>query len=830
MPFTCQPSRTFLIAEQLLPESFRTTALQFVWAAAGIAVVLALLGGPALMGLAFLFLAVASAYSFAFLYFAYGIEEPPLTESLASAMMRDRRGDVISIVPFCSAEAISAFPAMQEPTVPRILGNLLEHPRADLIFKRLGIVKDEVLWALAEMERQHKPVNDEVARVLTNAAEHAVRQEHDRVLFSDALIAFAKASPVMRDVLFNRELSLDDFAAVAHWEDRLEHIRERRKRFWERDALFAIKPFGREWTYGYTPTIDKFAINLSASIEGREQATERTLGHTRVVAALERSLAKTSSTNALLIYEPGVGVRDAIATLTGRVSTGRSLPILNYRRVLAADFGAAISGLKTAGEIEGRVRRMLGEAARAGGTILVVENFHQLLGGEIGGQPIDLTATFLPFLEGSRIQIVATATYTGLHEVLEKREGVLSLFEKAEVKEPDAELTVQALLESLPFFERRFQVYVTYPVLKEIIELADQTIQDVPFPKKGFDVLEEAMIAAQNQGETLLTKQTAARIISERTHIPVGALTKSEQEKLKNLELLLHQRIVGQDHAITTIANALRRARAGVRGGEETRPIGTFLFMGPTGVGKTETAKAIAEVYFGSEDLMLRLDMSEFNGVDAVDRLIGSPATKEEGRLSTIVRENPFAVLLLDEFEKMHKNAMDLFLPVFDEGIIKDGWGRKVTFTNILIIATSNAGAEFIREYLERSGDDEKLDEELREEVLRKGILRPELMNRFDGTIVFKPLSKEQVREIAHRMLKRFSDTLYDEKGIRVEVVPEALEIIIERGFKQEFGARELRRVLQESVETVVAKRILAGEAKRGDTIAIYVADLRASA
>lgn len=824
MPFVAQPSPYILFAERLLPAKVRSVVLNMLWVGAIIAALLALFVWPGAVGMAFLLLGIASGYTFLYLFFNYGIEEPPLPEALEDAVARNQRGDNINVIPFCSGPVIAALPVMQKASVSRVLLNLFDDSRATMILRRLAISHDEVKEAL---KSAGSSAADEVSAPLAQAAEHAVRHGHERIMFADALEAFAKASPGLQELLFNRELSLDDLDAVAHWEDRIEQIREKRRRFWTREYLFGIKPFGREWAFGFTPTIDRFAIDLTAQMEGRTEATSRTLGHMHEIQTLERSLAKTSSTNGLLVYEPGIGVRDILGGFAGRVLDGRSLPTLNYRRVLAADFGAAVSGLKTAGEIEGRVRQMLAEAGRAGGTILVVENIHQLLGGEIGGQPIDLTATFLPFLEGSRIQIVATTTFGGLHERLEKREGVMTLFEKTEAIEPDEALTIQILLETLPVFERRFGVYVSYPVLKSLVQLADQTIQDVPFPKKAYDVLEEAMIAAQNAGENVLSAERAASVISERTRIPVGALTDSESEKLKHLEDLLHKRVVGQEHAVSTIANALRRARAGVRGGEATRPIGTFLFMGPTGVGKTETAKAIAEVYFGSEDQMQRLDMSEFQSEDAVDRLIGSPGTGEEGRLTTMIREEPFCVLLLDEFEKMHRRAMDIFLPVFDEGEMQDGWGRNVSFTNVLIIATSNAGAEFIREWIDKRGDDSRLPEALREEVMKMGIFKPELLNRFDGTVVYKPLTQEQVREIARRMLSHFSDTMYDEKGIRVEVAPDALEVIMKEGFRQEFGARELRRVMQEKVETVVANRILEKQARRGDTVTIQLSDVQ---
>ena len=826
MSFIAAPSPIFLLAERLFPLSLRSVIFWTAWGVAGSALLFPVVLGIEWLGVSFILLGLAIGYTFANLFFSYGVEEPPLRESLAAAAARVEAGEQANIIPWCAREVASAFPPLGKPHAADVLTRLIMQGRAQMIFARLGISQEEASRILSGGA---KSTPADLAVSIREAAAHALRHGHDRVLFADALVAFGKVVPAFADLLFAFVLDMDDFDAVAHWEDRLQHIRDRRRRFWEREYLLAIKPFGREWSYGYTPTIDRFAVDLSKGAEGRQSATATTLGHVQELQALERALAKTSSTNALVVYEPGVGVRDILGGFASRIIEGRSLPILNYRRVLAADFGAAIAGLKTAGEVEGRVRAMLAEAARAGGTILVVENLHNLIGGEMGGQPIDLTATFLPFLETSKIQIVATSTFTGLHGALEKREGFMRLFEKVEAVEPDQSRAVQIILETLPFFERRFEVYVSYPVLKSLVALADQTIQDVPFPKKGFDVLEEAMIAANNLAEHVLTKERVAGIISERTHVPVGSLTQEEQSKLARLETLLHDRVVGQEHAITTVANALRRARAGVRGGEATRPMGTFLFMGPTGVGKTETAKAIAEVYFGSEDLMLRLDMSEFQGDDAVDRLIGSPATKEEGRLTTLVREHPFAVLLLDEFEKMHRQALDLFLPIFDEGIMRDGWGRKVTFTNTLIIATSNAGAEFIRQWIERRGDDAALDEELREEVLRKGIYRPELLNRFDDVVVYQPLTQVQVGTIAERMLKHFSDTLYDEKGIRVAVEPAALTAIVSQGFNQEFGARELRRVLQDNVETAVAKRILDGSVKRGGTIVITAADLGAA-
>jgi ATP-dependent Clp protease ATP-binding subunit ClpC len=823
MPLSFSPDPSLVAVGRVFPPSARRLVLSVPWGIAILFFFAGLFGDARLVGLAAFAVAVAIAAMLATLFVEHGLELPQLREPLQAALLRARRGETVNIAPFVAAEVLRAIPISAAPSLERALRRLLETERAVPIFARLLLDRREALAALAQVP----PLGgeDRFLAALGDAATHAIQMEHERISFADALVAFAKNSVAFKQFLFDRAIEIEDLDAVAQWEDRRRHEWERRRKFWSRENLFAIRPFGRSWAYGYTPTLDRYASDLSARI-AVEKDSFRILGRVNEIRSLERALAKMASANALLIGEPGVGVEDVVVGFARRIVEGKSLPTLNYRRVIAADFAAAIAGLTSVGEMEGRVRQMLSEAARAGGTILVIENIHTILSAEIGATPIDLSPIFVPFLAGSRIQVIATTTPKEFHEVIEKRETLLPLFVPIDVREPESGEALHILFDALPLFEARFRVAVPYPTLKALVSYADRTIQDVPFPRKGFEVLEAALITALEEHVKVLRPEHVATVISERTEIPVGALTASERKKLLELETFIHERIVDQDEAVRAIADALRRARSGIVEGATNRPIGTFLFLGPTGVGKTETAKALAEMYFGSEERMIRFDMSEFQSIDAIDRLIGSPALREEGKLTTSVRDHPFSLLLLDEFEKANEKVLDLFLPIFDEGRIKDGWGRRVSFTNTLIIATSNAGAEFIREYLTTHNDISGLRDALREEILRRGILKPELLNRFDGVIVFKPLGVAEVRAVAEKLLARFSQHLLREKGISVEVEPEALERIIAKGFKQEFGARELRRVLQDTVENAVAKKVLAGEVKRGETIRILASEV----
>ena len=394
---------------------------------------------------------------------------------------------------------------------------------------------------------------------------------------------------------------------------------------------------------------------------------------------------------------------------------------------------------------------------------------------------------------------------------------ILSLFEKIEVRGVSGEETLK-LLEYLTFsLEKRHKIFISYPALRQIIFLTDKYLPVLHFPEKAIDILDEAAVyVASLKKEKIVLPEHIAKIITEKTEIPVGQLQAKEKEILLNLEELIHKRIINQEEAVKEVSTALRRARSEIS--QRKRPMGCFLFLGPTGVGKTETAKALAENYFGAEEKMIRLDMSEFQNITDIARLIGSGT--EPGLLTSSIRENPFSLLLLDEIEKDHPNILNLFLQVLDEGHLTDGFGRKVNFKNTIIIATSNAGYKVILGALKEKEGWQNIKQKLLDELFEKRIFRPEFINRFDAVVVFRPLSKENLLDIAELMLFGIKRKLL-EKGIEFIITRELKEKIVELGYSPVFGAREMRRVIQDKVENILAEALLSGRLKAGSKIAV---------
>ena len=365
--------------------------------------------------------------------------------------------------------------------------------------------------------------------------------------------------------------------------------------------------------------------------------------------------------------------------------------------------------------------------------------------------------------------------------------------------------------------EKKYKKFVTYPALREIVNNAARYIPGIPFPKKALDLLDEVIVyAAHYTKSSFILPEHVLKIIAEKTQIPVGKVQAEEKKLLLGLEELLHQRIINQNEAVNEISSALRRARADIS--PRKGPMGTFLFMGPTGVGKTETSKALAGIYFKSESRMIRLDMSEFQTVGDIARLLGSVSS--EGLLVTPVRENPFSLLLLDEIEKAHPNILNLFLQVLDEGFVTDGLGRKVDFSNTIIIATSNAGYQVILEAIRLQTEWKTIKQKLLDYIFENSIFRPEFINRFDAVVVFSPLSKENLLDIAELQLQKIKKNLED-KNIEFAITKRLKERIVELGYDPTFGARNMKRVIQDSVENAIAKALLAEEIKRADKIEI---------
>ncbi len=628
----------------------------------------------------------------------------------------------------------------------------------------------------------------------------------------------------LNQILKDNDLTEDDFKETVSWVGRLEEEKERTAMFWERENLLSTKGIGTNWAYGYTVNLDKFSLDLGA--ENPRKFKSYLIGRGPQIEMIERALTGMEGSNVLVVGESGTGRKTVVRGFADFVSQGNVLPPLKHKRVMELDVGGLLAGSLNNSEMEARLRNVLFEANKAGNIILAIDDFHNFVGGSSGQEglgKIDISGVLVPYLESKSIQIIGIVTYEGLHKNIEANPGILKYFEKVEIKEPEEKDSLRIVENIVPGLEQRLGVLVGYKALKEIIGKAGQYFGDVPMPERAIDFLDESLVyVATKTQDRVLEVRHVDEILSEKTEIPMGAISQSEKEKLARLEDFLHERVINQEEAIKSVASAMRRARLNV--GEKKKPIGSFLFLGPTGVGKTETARALASTYFGKEERMVRLDMTEYQNVPDIARLIGSQGG-EPGYLITEIRENPFSLLLLDEIEKAHPNILNLFLQVLDEGWLTDAWGRKVSFRNAIIIATSNAGAEVIREMVKEGSNPAVEKEKVLDYLQKNALFRPEFLNRFDDVVVFHPLTKDNLLKIAELFLKGLSKRMAEQK-ITVTFTPSLIEKIADMGYTPEYGARPMKRVIQDRVENLITQKILDGQLSSGGTLEIKDEDI----
>lgn len=457
---------------------------------------------------------------------------------------------------------------------------------------------------------------------------------------------------------------------------------------------------------------------------------------------------------------------------------------------------------------------IMSEIVRAGNVILFIPNIHNMIGVRTTEGELDISEVLADALKKNLFIVIATSI-TGEYRKYIENKSLGGFLQKVEINEPDKNATIQILEANVMSIEGREHIYFSYASLAKAFDLSTRYISERFLPDKAINLLQEVAIYVKNKRgrQTIVQADDVAAIIAEKTSIPVTKITEQEGEKLLKLEDEIHRRIVDQDEAVKMVASALRRARTELR--DLKRPIVNLLFLGPTGVGKTELAKTVAEVYFGDENKMARLDMSEYQTAESIYRLIGTPDSKESGQLTEQIRRNPFTLLLLDEIEKAHSDILNVFLQVMDDGRLTDALGRTIDFTNVILIGTSNAGTDFIQEEMQNGTSVAEIQNRLVRERL-KNYFRPEFLNRFDGVIVFKPLGKVEIKQIAQLLLNKLAKQMI-EKGITLKATDEAVTELSEAGFDPIFGARPLRRVIQERVNDALAQYLLTGKIGRRD-------------
>lgn len=785
-----------------------------------------------LLGFSIIFLSSAIILWIKILFFDLKLKRPKLKIELKTAASRPEEHNLAEFLSFEVAKSVRrAIKFSKKRKLAKIPSEALLYfllkgwPRANFIFSRaflsLKEIKKELKDYLDSLKREkfQEIFSEDSQKVILEALKIAQRKGHQTIERGDILTSQSKIDPTFKKHLIVMDLKTRDIENLTSWLESLEEKISERKKFWEYKNLAKKGSLAREWAAGYTPTLDQYSIDWTGFIKKR--GFEEIIGHKSVIAQITRILAKSEINNVLLVGEPGTGRGATIQALAQRSLFGESLPNLNYKRVVELDMTSLLTRIEKPEEIEATLDLIFREVIFAGNIILIINEFHNYIGQLARPGIIDISGVLVPYLRSSQFKIVSITTFVGLHKYIEQNPSILSLFEKVEVSEISAKETIRLLENQALILERKYRKFVSYLAIREIVNYCQKYLSSVPLPKSAMNLLDEIMVylVSETKEQILLTKHVA-EVVSEKIQIPVGELKIREREILLNLENLIHQRIINQEEAVNEVSAAMRRARAAftIRSG----PMGCFLFLGPTGVGKTETSKALAEIYFGSEEKMIRLDMSEFQDTRDIPRLIGSAS--KEGLLTTPVRENPFSLILLDEIEKAHPNISNLFLQVFDEGLLTDGLGRKVDFKNSIIIATSNAGAKIIWEDIRLNKKLDIVKEDLLGYLFKKGVFRPEFINRFDGVVVFRPLTKENLLDIAELLFQKLKKNL-EEKNIEFIITQPLKKKIIELGYNPTFGAREMRRVIQDKVENILATALLSGQLKKGDKVEIAPKD-----
>jgi ATP-dependent Clp protease ATP-binding subunit ClpC len=617
-----------------------------------------------------------------------------------------------------------------------------------------------------------------------------------------------------KTLLINHGLNQKDLDATVNWV--ISNIEETtyNRQWWLKEKLYQVRGVANDWSFGRTYLLNKYSRNLLNDAEVSSDVFSFP-SRTRELEQIQSILARQTGANAILVGLPGQEKMEVVWNLCRKIKNRTATPNLINKKPILFLTSLFTSIVQDKNQFEDQISTIFSEALKAGNVILIIDNLPKLI-LQAKQFNLNLYEIIEPFLASFNDQIIALSDTEYYHTLIENDQSLMSRFEIVMTKPLLLDEIIKIISREAIFAEKIFRIFYTYPAILEIARSAEYYFPDGVSSDKARDLLTEiSPWAIKNNIETI-GKEEVLEYISEKINIPISNISIDEKEKLLDLENLLMKRVVAQREAIFSVAGAIRRNRAGIR--NEKRPIGSFLFLGPTGVGKTETAKALADVFFGDEKLLLRLDMSEYQNDESLARLIGSQETNTQGILANMLREHPYGVLLLDEFEKTNKEVLNLFLQIIDEGFFTDVFGKKVMARNIMFIATSNAGADKIFEIVSAGKNLKNFENEIISNIIKQDILKPELINRFDSTVLFHPLSKEDLSEIAKLMLQKVAKKL-GEKGMVFSIDKELINFVVRGGYNPTFGARPMNRLIQDTIEQHMADLIIRGKLNVGQTI-----------
>ena len=737
---------------------------------------------------------------------------------------------------------------------------------------------EELVAPVQDIKRKKVAFSPRLEFLLDNAMQEAVRQNSEKIGTEHMLLAMIKdADCVATRILVTLNV---DLAKVQ--DDILETVGLNPKEYYEESYEGGRVPGGM---------LEQFATDLT--MQAAEGKLDPVVGRESEIERLMQVLSRRTKNNPCLIGEPGVGKTAVIEGLASRIAEGVVPESMRDKHILTLDLSGMVAGSKYRGEFEERMKKLLREVKSDSNVILFLDEIHTIIGAGGAEGALDAANILKPSMARGEIQLIGATTISEYRKHIEKDAALERRFQPITIEEPDMELCKKIMEGLKAKYEAHHRVKIDEEALNAAIQLSERYINDRNLPDKAIDVLDEAcskvslrgykvpenlgklesvlqeMLArkedeikagnfaeasmiqqeqeevvkkidrvkkrfqtSQEKQELFVTEEDIAAVVSSWTKIPVQKLTESEGTRLRKLEQTLHKRVIGQEEAVTAVAKAVKRGRVGIK--SPNRPVGSFLFLGPTGVGKTELAKTLAEALFGKDDAMVRVDMSEYMEKHSVSKMIGSPpgyvGHDDGGQLSEKVRRNPYSVVLFDEIEKAHPDVFNILLQVLDDGHITDSQGRKVDFRNTVIIMTSNAGAKAIVEPKklgfaakeDAAEDYKKMKNNVMEEVKR--LFRPEFLNRIDETIVFHSLNEEHMKKIVGLMCRELAERVKKQMDIKLTIRDSVKKYIVEKGTDKKYGARPLRRAIQNELEDKLAEAILDGDVKAGTEVIVSVA------
>lgn len=695
-----------------------------------------------------------------------------------------------------------------------------------LVLARLGLGSENLQQTINENLIQmnagvssNDDITDELKNTLLQAYMHMHKRRDNRIAEVDLFYGLVLSSKSVRNFFYDFNIDENKIDNVTAWLAINRSIYNNYKLYRSRSRLKQTS-INRAYTAIATPILDAFSEDLTA--QAKRGRLTLCVGRDKEIADIIETVQSNMS-SVILVGQPGVGKTNIIDGLANMMMAEEVPPAFQDKRLVSVSISRLISGASGGGVLEERLLAIVNEVAISGNIILFIDNIHNIIGvSSQGNEGIDLSEVLASEIRKTGIVVIATSTNKSYVDRLEKTD-LGQVLKKININEPDRNQTIQILEAHVGYVEHKNKVYFTYEAIERIFELSSRYLPESYLPKKAIDMMDEIgiMVAQTRRADRLVRGEDVAVLVSRKTNIPLTQVSAQESTKLMNIEAEIHERIVGQQEAVKAVGAALRRARAELR--DKKRPIVNLLFLGPTGVGKTELAKTVAEKYFGSEKNMIRLDMSEYQSQTSLPRLIGSAENATTGLLTEMVRQKPFSLLLLDEIEKADREVLNIFLQVMEDGRLTDALGTTVDFTNLIVVATSNAGTSYIQDQIMQGKDIASFKDNLIKNEIRP-IFNPEFINRFDNVIVFKPLSQAEIFQIAGLMMKGVKKNL-ETKGIYFEWTEAAQRELSTAGFDPVFGARPLRRVIQERVDNALASFLLSGQIGRRDVIVYDVGD-----